>query len=37
MPIDQILEDALLAQSRAQREAWAKLMPGVPLPSKKEK
>lgn len=37
MPIDRDMEDELIAESREQRSAWAKLMPGVPLPRKKEK
>lgn len=37
MPIDQDREEALIAESRYQREAWAKLMPGVAMPRKKEK
>ncbi len=37
MPIDQMLEEALMAESRFQREAWVKLMPGCPMPRKKEK
>lgn len=36
MTLDLDTEIALIAASRAQRAAWAKLMPGVPMPRKEK-
>lgn len=37
MTLDQDTENDLIEASRAQRKAWAKLMPGVPLPRMEKK
>jgi hypothetical protein len=37
MTVDHETELQLIEASRAQRIAWAKLMPGVPMPKKESK
>lgn len=37
MSIDHDMEIRVIEESQMQREAWAKLLPGVPLPRKKDK